>query len=58
VAGSGPTATTSSGSGGSSTANCGDELANQPDLRPVGTADSARTRPVRDSATEPPVSPD
>lgn len=58
VAGSGSTATTSSGSGGSSTAGCNDEPANLPDLRPVGTADSARTRPVRNSATEPPVSPD
>lgn len=58
VAGSGSTATTSSGSGGSSSVGCNDEAANLPDLRPVGTADSARTRPVRNSATEPPVSPD
>ena len=58
VAGSGSTATTSSGSGGSSTVGCDDELATLPDLRPLGTADSARTRPVRNTATEPPVSPD
>lgn len=58
ITGSGSTATTSSGSGGSSTAGCDDERAKLPDLRPVGTADSARTRPVRNSATEPPVSPD
>jgi hypothetical protein len=58
VGGAGLTLTTNSGPGGSSAAGCSDELASPADLRPVGTADSARTRPVRNSATEPPVSPD
>jgi hypothetical protein len=58
VAGSGLTATSSSGSGASSGSGYGTADVYRHDAPLLGTAESARSRPVRNSATEPPVSPD
>ena len=58
VAGSGLTAANSSGSGMSSGSGYGTADVYRHDAPLLGTAESARSRPVRNSATEPPVSPD
>jgi len=58
VAGSGLAATSSSGSGMSSGSGYGTADVYRHDAPLLGTAESARSRPVRNSATEPPVSPD
>jgi len=58
VAGSGLTATSSSGSSLSSGSGYGAADVYRHDAPLLGTAESARSRPVRNSATEPPVSPD
>jgi len=58
VAGSGLAATSNSGSGMSSGSGYGTADVYRHDAPLLGTAESARSRPVRNSATEPPVSPD
>ena len=56
--GSGPTATSNSGSGSGLSSGYGTADNLRPDAPLLGPAESARTRPVRNTATEPPVSPD
>jgi ABC-type transporter Mla subunit MlaD len=56
--GFGSTATSSSGSGSGLSSGYGSAGDIRPDALLLGPAESARTRPVRNTATEPPVSPD
>lgn len=56
--GSGSTATSSSGSGSGLSSGYGSAGDIRLDAPLLGPAESARTRPVRNTATEPPVSPD
>jgi len=56
--GSGSAATSSTGTGTSLSSGYGTADVYPHDVPLLGPAESARTRPVRDSATEPPVSPD
>lgn len=56
--GSGSAATSTSGSGAGLSSGYGSADDIRPDATLLGSAESARTRPVRNTANEPPVSPD